>query len=1003
MKKLLLLFILLSGSVITAQEVLRSTLQEQADHYSNYTYTSDSDWDALRMEESGTNTNAFRNNVTPQIQTCTLNKRVFGWHPYWVGSVYQNYRWNLLSDLCYFSYDIDPATGSNTNGSFAWNSSAAVTAAINNGTNVHFCVTLFSSHTSFLGNGTAQQTLITNIINLLNSRGGKGVNIDFEGMGASHKTAFTAFMQNLSNQLHAANPNYELSVCLYAVDWSAVFDIAALDSYIDLYTIMGYDYYYSGSSTAGPEAPLYNFQTGYNYTLAKSITYYLKQGATPSKVLLGLPWYGREWETGSSIAPSATTGGFTSSRTYSYVQDNPTTYSAANRHWESNSFSPYYSYQSAGNWRQCWIDDAYSMRKKFDLVNQRGIGGIGIWALGYDDGYSDYWDAIEAKFSTCAVVPCSDTIYDMGGPGRNYYDSEQYMYTIQPAGASNVSLAFSQFDVELNYDTLWLYNGLTTASPLIGAYTGTNSPGTVTSTNGGITLRFKSDNGTVNPGFTAIYHCINDNIAPTTQVMAPTGWITQDFTSNFTDEDDMSGTGVEKSFYQVLEFNGSEWRANKSRGFFSDYFDQVIHPDWNSFSGTWAINSMSLEQSDAGNGNSNIWAACDQNLSNRYLYSWRGKINGTGNNRRAGFHFFCDSASTVNRYNSYFAWFRVDQSVIEIYKVNNDVFSLVSSTPYTFALNTFYDFTISFDRISGQVQIWVDNVLSANWQDPSPHTIGKYISFRSGNCIYTVDNLNVYRSRLPSVTVTVGPGPGNDIRYENTTPITASGWVASIVKDSANNLSIPSAQYVNVDWTKPIPPASVIDGNMIDLDTTTFSSALDGTYTMATDTNSGVMNYFYAIGTTPGAQDVTPWTNNNTSLYAVQPVSMIIGQHYYFAVKAMNGAGLMSDSTVSDGVLILSPVGLKDPANETDITLYPNPAKESAQLSILSEKNSSLSYILKDANGKTLLAVKTVEISKGLNTLKIDLASLGLAQGMYFISFTKDDKTITKKLIVGNE
>ncbi|MBL2951458.1 hypothetical protein ELO23_30375, partial [Klebsiella pneumoniae] len=83
--------------------------------------------------------------------------------------------------------------------------------------------------------------------------------------------------------------------------------------------IMGYDYYYSGSATAGPEAPLYNFQTSYNYTLAKSITYYVKQGATPSKLLLGLPYYGREWETAANTAPSSTTGGFTSSRTLSYV------------------------------------------------------------------------------------------------------------------------------------------------------------------------------------------------------------------------------------------------------------------------------------------------------------------------------------------------------------------------------------------------------------------------------------------------------------------------------------------------------------------------------------------------------------------------------------------------------------------------------------------------------------------------------------------------------------
>ena len=103
-------------------------------------------------------------------------------------------------------------------------------------------------------------------------------------------------------------------------------NIIALNPYVDMFIIMGYDYYYSGSGTAGPEAPLYNFETSYNYTLTKSVTYYLKQGVTPAKLLLGLPYYGREWQTVSSLAPAATSGTFTTTRLYNYVKNNPSTY-----------------------------------------------------------------------------------------------------------------------------------------------------------------------------------------------------------------------------------------------------------------------------------------------------------------------------------------------------------------------------------------------------------------------------------------------------------------------------------------------------------------------------------------------------------------------------------------------------------------------------------------------------------------------------------------------------
>lgn len=505
MKKIApLLLLVFAFGFIKAQDQ-RSIHREQSEFYSALNLKTEQQFDSLRLINQNTNSSVLRSESSP---TCTLNKRIFGWHPYWNGSTYTNYQWSMLSDLCYFDYSVSSSTGNNTNSSFAWSTASVVTVAKANGTKIHICATLFSGHSTFWGSATAQNTFINNIISLLNARNGNGVNIDFEGMGSSDKVPFTNFITNLNTALNAANPNYELSICLYAVDWSGTFDMAALNSQVDFFTIMGYDYYYSGSTTAGPEAPLYNFQTSYNYTLPKSVTYYIKQGATPSKLLLGLPYYGREWETSGNTAPSSTTGGFTSSRTLSYVNNNPSTYSAANKNWDATSYNPFYTYQVSSAWRQCWIDDGYSMGRKFDLVNQRGMGGIGIWALGYDDGMTTYWNLIQNKFSSCTPIICNDSLFDMGGPARNYYDNEKYAYTLTAPTGSLVQLQFKSFGTELNYDTLWLYNGTSTLSPLIGSYTGTNSPGTVVSSGQNMTLRFKSDGATNTFGFKAIKSCI---------------------------------------------------------------------------------------------------------------------------------------------------------------------------------------------------------------------------------------------------------------------------------------------------------------------------------------------------------------------------------------------------------------------------------------------------------------------------------------------------------------
>lgn len=999
MIKKILFFLVLPLCVFSQQN---STIWEQSEHYRNFSFSKDSQWDSLNFAESGTayqpNTIQAKNNSLP----CTLNKKVYGWHPYWVGSVYTNYDWSMLSDFCYFDYSVDPTTGNNTNGSFAWSTSAAVTAALSHSINVHFCATLFSSHSTFWASSSAQQTFITNAINLLNSRGGNGINIDFEGMGSSDKTPFKNFMVNLCNQVHAANPNYKVTMALYAVDWSTSFDMPALNAVVDNFIIMGYDYYYSGSGTAGPEAPLYNFQTSYNYTLSKSVTYYLKQGATPSKLLLGLPWYGREWETAGATAPSATTGGFTSSRTYNYVRNNSATYSIANKHWENNSFNPYYSYVTGSSTRQCWIDDSYSYGRKFDLVNQRGLGGIGIWALGYDDGYQDLWQLIKNKFSSCATVACTDSIYDMGGPARNYYDNESYVYTIAPTGTSKVRLTFSQMDLEVGYDSLYLYDGFNTSSPLLGAFSGTVIPGIINSTSPAITVKFKSDNATTKTGFKAIWNCIQDNTSPTTQITTPSGWVTQNFVANYTDTDNSGGTGIEKSFYQPGYYNGLEWRANGNRGFFNDDFaGGVIHPDWATAGGTWSVASGTLTQSDETSSNTNIYAAVTQSLSNRYLYNFKGSITGANTNRRAGIYIACDNPTQSQRGNSYMIWFRPDQSSVEFYKsVNNTIGLPTFSASCTINIGTTYDYKITYDRISGEIKVWIDNVYIASWTDTSPHATGTSVSFRTGNSTFKISNFKIFRSRAATSAILVGAANTNDLRNENYSPSIAGGRICSITKDNADNLSPINTSYVDVDWTKPVMSASAIfDGTASDIDTTFIGTQLDLNYTAAKDTNSGVTNYYYAIGTTPGAQDIVSWTSNAFNFSATENLSLVNNQKYYMMMKAENGAGLVSDSIVSDGVLYLMATDIEAHSVLNSLALYPNPATDKAMLGLVSASNASVEYQLFDVQGK-LVERKQLLLKQGMNTLQIDVEQLQLSKGVYFIQLAMEGREVTKKLII---
>ena len=62
--------------------------------------------------------------------------------------------------------------------------------------------------------------------------------------------------------------------------------------------------------------------------------------------------------------------------------------------YENTIKNPYYFYKNSGTYHQVWYDTKDSLKTKYDYVKSRQMGGIGIWALNYDKGVTDTWDAI---------------------------------------------------------------------------------------------------------------------------------------------------------------------------------------------------------------------------------------------------------------------------------------------------------------------------------------------------------------------------------------------------------------------------------------------------------------------------------------------------------------------------------------------------------------------------------------------------------------------------------
>ncbi len=124
---------------------------------------------------------------------------------------------------------------------------------------------------------------------------------------------------------------------------------------------------------------------------------------------------------------------------------------------------------------------------------------------------SNYIHVAEAvNMHNGSVTTCNALFYDSGGPNANYGDNQDYTLIFYPGSEdAKVCVDFQSFEIESNYDFLYIYDGTSTSATLIGTYTGTNSPGTVTATNadGALTFRFTSDYSVNKPGWVATVTC----------------------------------------------------------------------------------------------------------------------------------------------------------------------------------------------------------------------------------------------------------------------------------------------------------------------------------------------------------------------------------------------------------------------------------------------------------------------------------------------------------------
>ena len=358
-----------------------------------------------------------------------LRREVFGFLPYWeLSDSSTTLDYTKLSTIAYFgvgaaangNLEKTNSDGSTTVGWSGWTSSR-MTTVINEAhagrTRVVLTVQSFAWSTggaakqqALLGSSTSRANLARQIAKAVSERGADGVNLDFEPLVSGSSEEFTALVRTVRAELDAVAGGYQLTFDTTGWIGNYPLEDATAPGGADAIFVMGYDYRSSTSSNAGSIAPLSN--AGYDIT--DTILAYLAR-VPASKLILGVPYYGRAWSTETdalrSTNISGTKNGASAAVIYStgieLIHEKGRRYDAG----EGVAWTAYRrenctsAYGCVTPWRQLYLDDATALKAKYDLINRYGLRGAGIWALGYDDDRPELWSAIQAKFVTDTTAP----------------------------------------------------------------------------------------------------------------------------------------------------------------------------------------------------------------------------------------------------------------------------------------------------------------------------------------------------------------------------------------------------------------------------------------------------------------------------------------------------------------------------------------------------------------------------------------------------------------------
>ncbi|XP_031992439.1 chitotriosidase-1 isoform X2 [Hylobates moloch] len=258
--------------------------------------------------------------------------------------------------------------------------------------------------TDMVATANNRQTFVNSAIRFLRKYSFDGLDLDWEypgsrGSPAVDKERFTALVQDLANafQQEAQTSGKERLLLSAAVPAGrtyvdAGYEVDKIAQNLDFVNLMAYDFHGSWEKVTGHNSPLYKRQedsgAAASLNVDAAVQLWLQKGTPASKLILGMPTYGRSFTLASSSdtrvgAPatgSGTPGPFTKEGgMLAYYE--VCSWKGATKQRIKDQEVPYIFRDNQ------WVgfDDVESFKTKVSYLKQKGLGGAMVWALDLDD------------------------------------------------------------------------------------------------------------------------------------------------------------------------------------------------------------------------------------------------------------------------------------------------------------------------------------------------------------------------------------------------------------------------------------------------------------------------------------------------------------------------------------------------------------------------------------------------------------------------------------------